>query len=271
MPRSVFTDQMGREVEISSEPKRIVSLVPSITELLFDLGLGDRVVGVTRFCIHPDEAKAKAVNIGGTKQLHIDRIREAQPDLIIGSKEENTKRDIEALAQDFPVWMSDVLSVQDGVALIREIGRICSKSSEAQAMAMNIERAFTDLTVERSFPRPRVAYLIWYDPIMGAGRQTFIDNVLSHCGWDNVLSSKPAGSQRYPKLDLSELIATDPEFILLSSEPYPFKEKHVNAFREALPAAQVLLVDGELFSWYGSRMLKMPAYLSELRRKMQRN
>lgn len=257
-----FTDQMNRRVLIPQEPQRIVSLVPSITELLFSLGLGDRVVGVTRFCIFPEEARKNSRNIGGTKKLHIDRIAELQPDLIIGSKEENTRDEIDALAKHHPVWMSDVQTVSQGIDMIRQVGEITGTTAEANRMANKISSGFKDLKTEQREPAFRVAYLIWYDPIMVSGGDNFISNVLETAGWQNIFSQHM--ESRYPEVSIPDLKAAKPEVIFLSSEPYPFKQKHVDLFTEALPDSRVILVDGAMFSWYGSRMLQMPAYLSKL-------
>lgn len=257
-----FTDQMNRRVLIPQEPQRIVSLVPSITELLFSLGLGDRVVGVTRFCIFPEEARKNSRNIGGTKKLHIDRIAELQPDLIIGSKEENTRDEIEALANHHPVWMSDVQTVLQGIDMIRQVGGITGTTAEADLMADKIASGFKELKSAQQQPTLGVAYLIWFDPIMVSGGENFINDVIETVGWQNIFGKQT--HSRYPEVSIPDVKAAKPEVIFLSSEPYPFKQKHVDLFKEALPGARVLLVDGDMFSWYGSRMLQMPAYLSKL-------
>ena len=270
MDRPAFTDQMGREVHVPQHPERIVSLVPSITELLFSLGLGEKVMGVTRFCIYPKEAREQAENIGGTKELHLARIADLKPDLIIGSKEENSPKDIKALSANHDVWMSDVQTVSDGIEMIRHVGAICGVNEEARKMAHRIECGFTDLSGGKSMRRQRVAYLIWYDPIMVSGRRNFINSVIEKCGWKNVFEDfETTGNRRYPKVTIDQLKEAQPAVIFLSSEPYPFKEKHVETISDAIPDCKVRLVDGDLFSWYGSRMLKMPAYLEELRREVE--
>lgn len=266
MGRPDFTDQMGRQVAIPQNPQRIISLVPSITELLFDLGLGDRVVGVTRFCVHPDHARKHVRNIGGTKGPKLDRITELKPDLIIGSKEENRKEHIEMLSKYHAVWMSDVQTVTEGIDMIRQLGDVCGINEVARKLAYKIECGFTDLAANAPKKELRVAYLIWYDPIMVCGQRNFINDVLERCGWNNVFKDiEEYGNKRYPEISSVQMKAAEPEVILLSSEPYPFKEKHVELFRSMNPDCKVELVDGEMFSWYGSRMLKMPEYLQRLR------
>ena len=259
-----FTDQMGRDVLVAHQPQRIVCLVPSITELLFDLGLGNHVVGVTRFCIHPETARKNSVNIGGTKKLHLDRIATLKPDLIIGSKEENTRAEITRLWDQHPVWMSDVETIADGIEMIRQLGSVCRVSDRANEIANKIEQSFTTLNNDVPTIKIRVAYLIWYNPIMVSGRANFITDVLHCAGWQNAFETGDySGSNRYPTVTMDDLKKTKPNVVLLSSEPFPFSEKHIQEFEKELNCPAIL-VDGELFSWYGSRMLKMPDYLKKV-------
>jgi ABC-type Fe3+-hydroxamate transport system substrate-binding protein len=258
-----FTDQMGNEVFLEDTPQRIVSLVPSQTELLFDLGLNESVVGLTRFCAHPaPKVKGKTV-IGGTKDPDLDAIRKLQPDLIIGNKEENRREDIEALQKEFPVWMSDIDTLQDATAMITEVGRMVGKETSALWIANLIETRFDDLAREFSSAGPpqRVVYLIWRKPWMVVGSGTFIHTMLQLAGFTNIFGN----SSRYPECTEKELKTARPDLVFLSSEPFPFREKHLDELREICPAAQVRLVDGALFSWYGSRLLRTPRYLRSLR------
>lgn len=252
-------DQMGRTVDVPRVPQRIVSLVPSQTELLFDLGVGDRVVGVTRFCVHPDEARERASNVGGTKQLHDDRIEALEPDLLIGNKEENQRAQIEALAERWPVWLSDVRDLDTALEMIEAVGDLVAASEPARVLRARIERAFAALPRARG---ARVLYLIWRRPWMGAGAETYIDDLLGRCGFTNVLTER--GLARYPELDDGVLRSLDPDLVLLSSEPYPFSDKHVPELAAHLPDARVRLVDGEAFSWFGSRLVQAAATLAAL-------
>ena len=236
----------------------MVSLVPSQTELLFDLGLGERVVGVTKFCIHPPEARQTAVIIGGTKNFDFEKIAALQPDLIIGNKEENYREGIEQLAAKYPVWLSDISDLPQALAMIRQVGILTATQVAAEKMATEIAASFAALAV----PQPLVsaAYFIWRKPYMVAASGTFIDDMLRRAGFRNVF----AGLGRYPAVTAAQLAAAAPARILLSSEPYPFQEKHLAEFQQICPAARVQVVDGELFSWYGSRLLKSAAYFREL-------
>ncbi|HMQ77580.1 MAG TPA: helical backbone metal receptor [Flavobacteriales bacterium] len=240
-------------------PQRIISLVPSQTELLHDLGLGDRVVGITKFCIHPDAWFRSKPRVGGTKKVDMDMVRALRPDLIIGNKEENAQADIEALETEFPVWMSDVRDLESALDMIRRVGTLTGSDSKAAGLIAGIEQAFSSL---RSHSPPlSAAYLIWHAPMMVAGADTFVNDMLGRCGLTNAFAHRP---ERYPEVSPAELAVADPDVILLSSEPFPFAERHILHYNALCPGAPVHLVDGELFSWYGGRLLKAPAYFSGL-------
>jgi ABC-type Fe3+-hydroxamate transport system substrate-binding protein len=235
---------------------RIVSTVPSQTELLFDLGLDDEIVGITWFCIHPAEKVKSKTKIGGTKNLKLDVIRDLKPDLIIANKEENQREQIEALASEFPVYISDIFTLEDAYEMMQKVGELTGKNSESEELIERIKEAFLQIS---KAPKPfRTLYLIWKDPYMSIGKNTFIHHMLTDiCGLQNVCSEE----LRYPELSIEQIKDLNPELILLSSEPYPFKEKHISELQEMLPQAKILLVDGEMFSWYGSRLKLVPGYL----------
>lgn len=260
-----FTDQLGRNLTINYPPKRIISLVPSQSELLFDLGLKDEVIGITKFCIHPIEKFASCTKVGGTKKLKIDVIRNLKPDLIIGNKEENTQHEIELLMNEFPVWMSDISNLEESMHMITDVGELVNRSPEAAYINHLILAGFADLQTLalRKNINKRVAYIIWKDPYMFAGKNTFIDDILRKIGLINVVSES-----RYPEISWSELKTRNCEIVFLSSEPYPFKDKHSAEIETILPDAKVMLVDGEMFSWYGSRLLKAVEYLFHLQDKL---
>ncbi|WP_316756972.1 helical backbone metal receptor [Pedobacter aquatilis] len=260
-----FTDGMGQEVTVNFPPKRIVSIVPSQTELLFDLGLDKEIIGLTKFCIHPIEKFAERTKVGGTKKLNIDLIKDLKPDLIIGNKEENTQSDIEELSQFFPVWMSDIFTLDDAMKAISDIGELVDRSPEAAYLNHLISAGFNDLKTLALQNRidKKAAYLIWRKPYMAAGKNTFINDVLVSNGITNVIDA-----ERYPEITLKKLEALNPQLILLSSEPYPFKEKHIEEIQEALPEAKIMLVDGEMFSWYGSRLVKAVQYFFEFQKEL---
>lgn len=253
---------LGRELQIPEKTARIVSLVPSQTELLYDLGLDKEVIGITRFCIHPEHWFRSKTRVGGTKTLHMDKIRALAPDLIIANKEENRKEDIEALAEEFPVWVSDVQSLEDALLMISGVGRICSRQEEASSLCHGIVQAFDGLLPVQPL---RAAYLIWEDPLMVVGGPTFINDLLHRWGLQNIYEEYG----RYPLTDLDELRSLEPDLLILSTEPFPFREKHLRHLQEWMPDAQAVIADGELFSWYGSRLRHTPAYLNHLAASLQ--
>ena len=257
-----YIDQMQRQVEVPEKPRRIVSLVPSQTELLYSLGLEEEVVGLTKFCIHPPKWRKEKQVIGGTKKFHLDKIRELQPDLIIGNKEENYQEGIEALEKEFPVWMSDIFTLEDALQMMRQLGSMTGRGAKAEALARQVEEGFKKL---HPLPQLDVLYFIWQKPYMAVGGNTFIDEMLQRCGFRNMLADRP----RYPELSEEDIRQLNPRLILLSSEPFPFKEKHMARFEALCPEARVLIVDGEMFSWYGSRLLQAVPYFEQLQQAIR--
>ncbi len=271
---ALFTDQLNRVIEIVSTPRRIISLVPSQTELLYDLGLEEQVVGITKFCIHPHAWFRNKTRIGGTKTYNFEKIAQLQPDLIIGNKEENEQQQIEQLMLQHTVWMSDIYTLADALEMIQKLGELLDRKAAATALKIKIEDSFNafDAFVVRSALRDlnlKVAYFIWREPYMVAGSDTFIDHMLHRCGLTNVFSGEPF--KRYPEVQIQQLQQASPDVILLSSEPYPFKEKHVQEFQTICKDAKIMMVDGELFSWYGSRLLHAPAYLKNVMEQLGTN
>jgi ABC-type Fe3+-hydroxamate transport system substrate-binding protein len=240
---------------------KIVSLVPSITELLADLGLEEELKGITKFCIHPDHYRRTKTIVGGTKNLHLDRIRSIDPELIIANKEENTKEQIEELQAEFRVYLTDINTFDDALDMIRQTGKLTGRESTAESMVDAIRLQFEILAgMISTHCRKKVAYLIWKDPLMAAGGNTYIDDMLKHCGFENVFAS----IDRYPSITIDDLKNAGLDVLLLSTEPYPFKQQHIEELSSDLPIIPVRLVDGEMFSWYGSRMLKAAKYFQEL-------
>ena len=254
---SVYIDQMNRSVEVPSTPKRIISIVPSQTELLFDLGLNGEIIGITKFCIHPANQFKQKLKIGGTKTLNINLIKKLKPDLIIGNKEENERDQVEELMQSFPVWMSDISNLTDAIDMINKAGEVVGKKSEAAELVKSINYGFSQLNIKSN--RFKVAYLIWRKPYIIAGKGTFIDDMLKRCGLNNAFDL-----DRYPEVFPAQIVEANPDVVFLSSEPYPFKDRHITEFKALVANANVQLVDGELFSWYGSRLLQAPKYFNLL-------
>ncbi len=250
-------DQLNRRVRLNHPPQRIVSLVPSQTQLLADLDLDASVCGITKFCVHPPAWRKEKTIIGGTKNLRFDCIDDLKPDLVIANKEENNREDVERLASKYPVYVSDVATLDDALSMINDVGVLCGRSNQAAALQKHIRAEFDSL--KTTAPTKRVLYLIWKKPWMAAGNDTFIHNMLQLCGMTNVVTSP-----RYPIISDSDFGNLNPDVIMLSSEPFPFKAKHLNDVQKLAPNAQVMLVNGEYFSWYGSMLASAPNYFRSL-------
>jgi len=258
----VIKDQLQRTLKVSKPLKRIISLVPSQTELLCDMGLEDAIVGVTKFCVHPQHLRSHKAIVGGTKQIKIEKIKELQPDIILCNKEENTKEIVEELEKFIPVHVSDIYTIDDSLELISDYGKLFDKTKESLELIHEIK---TNLNNFKNFiknkPKYKSAYFIWREPWMVTAGITFINYLLKLNGFENVYSDK----ERYPEVDIKKMNdEVNPELILLSSEPFPFKEKHIEEVKKQLPKAKVILVDGEYFSWYGSRLKNAFKYFKEL-------
>ena len=262
-----FTDQIGISHTFESVPKRIVSLVPSQTELLVDLGLEDSIVGITKFCIHPIYFKATKAIVGGTKNIKFDKIKALQPDIVICNKEENTKEIVEELRQICPVWVTNIYSIEDNNHMIRDFGEIFNKRTNAQKWMDKINFAYQDFqNFIQNKPIKKAAYFIWANPYMVAGNNTFINELLKLNHFQNIYLTKEG---RYPEVELKKIrLEGDPDYVFLSSEPFPFKDEHAFEIGRFTHHAITVFVDGEMFSWYGSRLLKAFKYFKELHNRI---
>jgi ABC-type Fe3+-hydroxamate transport system substrate-binding protein len=255
----VCKDQLNRTLLFPNPPKRIISLVPSQTELLVDLGLEKFIVGVTKFCVHPKEIRENVALVGGTKKIHLEKIKALQPDIIICNKEENTKEIVDQLMNVAPVWVSDIYNIEDNFEMIHLLGKLFDVSKEADTLISRISSEKKDFEAFlKTKPQYKVAYLIWNNPYMMAGNQTFINSLLALNHFKNIADKSES---RYPEVSIHDLKNADK--ILLSSEPFPFKEKHIQELQKAT-GKEVILVDGEYFSWSGSRLQKAFSYFKTL-------
>ena len=252
----MFKDQMGHNVNVQWPPKRIISLVPSQTELLHYLGLDAEVVGITKFCVHPEEWFKTKTRVGGTKKFDFEKIGALQPDLIIGNKEENEEIQIRELMETYPVWMSDIKELCEATDMMVRLGQLTDRKEKAMELVKQVKHNFALLDNTYMPPR-KAAYFIWKGPYMVAGHNTFLNDMMQRCKLTNVFANLDS---RYPEVSADDIKAQSPDVILLSSEPFPFAEKHLDEFKHLCPNAQILLVDGEYFSWYGSRLLDAPGY-----------
>ena len=254
-------DQLGRWVRCEQYPQRIVSLVPSQTELLFDLGLEEQVVGITKFCVHPKHWKKTKTIVGGTKQFRKEELFELAPDLVIANKEENTQEMVAELQNHAPVYVSDVNDLPSALGMIKDVGHLTHTANRAERMIAEIQEGFHQLQQVKT--KRKALYLIWKNPYMAAGCDTFIHDMMNRSGFENAIHQS-----RYPEVSEEEIVALNPEIILLSSEPFPFQKKHIRELEQLLPESKVVLVDGEVFSWYGSRLLKAAGALKNLQQDL---
>ena len=244
---------------------RIISLVPSITELLSYLNLENEVAGITKFCVHPEDWFRNKTRVGGTKNVNFKIIDQLAPDLIIANKEENVKDQVEKLAEKYDVFVTDVNTLSDAITMINEVGKLTGKAMKASFLANEINDGFETLKqVSSSKRKIRTTYFIWQEPFMVVGSDTFINDMMTYCGLENIFASQ----KRYPQITLKQIMENDCELIILSSEPYPFKEKHKDELQKKFPEIKIMLADGEMFSWYGSRLLKMSEYAKQLKKSI---
>lgn len=250
-------DQLGNEIFVDKKPSKIVSLVPSQTEFLHALGLENEVVGITKFCVHPNSWFRSKTRIGGTKTVVVEQVRQLQPDIIFANKEENVKEQIDDLRQICPVYVSDISTLQHALQMMADVGKLTGKEKEATAICDKITASFKLLEPAQTI---KTAYLIWNDPYMTVGGDTFISDMMNRCGFENMFQDQT----RYPTVTLEYLNEMNCELLLLSSEPFPFQQKHVDAIRPLLSKTKIILADGEMFSWYGSNLLKAVDYFRQL-------
>lgn len=259
MSEKTVCDHLRRTVQFAFPPKRMISLCPSITETLFDLGLADRIVGRTRYCIHPEELVGNVQTIGGTKKVKETIIDKLCPDLIIAEKEENPKEIVEKLSEKYPVFTVDVKTYEDGLEMINDLGEITDRAERASEMADAIKDKFRNVSGGKS---RKVAYVIWQNPYMVAGNNTYIHSILEKAGFCNAFMGQ---TERYPAVSLEALRSASLDAVFLATEPFPFQDSHREELQSQLPGTKVMLVDGEI-CWYGSRMLKTADELIRLQK-----
>jgi ABC-type Fe3+-hydroxamate transport system substrate-binding protein len=253
--------------ELNVKPTKIISLVPSQTELLHGLGLQNEVVGITKFCIHPALWRNTKTIIGGTKNINLKKIINLQPNLIIANKEENIKQQVDELAKHYPVWVTDVSDLKSALQMMADIGMLTHTKKQSNKLITQIKNNFKllkNIISHQQYLPKKVAYLIWQNPYMTVGGDTFINDMLVKCNSINVFKNQ----NRYPTITIEDLQKASIDFLFLSSEPYPFGEKHIKQLQLILPGTKIVLVNGEMFSWYGSRLLQAPDYFINLLREI---
>lgn len=273
MSLTSVVDHLGREVIFSFPPQRIVSLCPSQTETLAELGLLDRLAGRTRYCVHPRTALKSVKAVAGTKTFKLSEISELKPDLVIGEKEENPKEKILELSDaSIPTYVTDVYNLQSARKMILDLGAITGTRAEAETLAKRYDDALAK--TRGIFSKMTALYLVWRNPYMAAHNDTYIHSLIEHLGFENAcrpLSEARPDAGRYPSLSLEDMRILDPDVILLPSEPFPFRDAHLAEIQKALPRSLPLLIDGEPLSWYGARAAHLPAFAESLRAQLARN
>jgi len=247
------TDYLGRNIEYTFPPKKIISLAPAITNTMYALNLENEIVGRTRFCIHPKRKVQKAINIGGTKDLKIERIHDLKPHLIIAEKEENTKEMVELLEQFYPVYVFEVQTIDDAFNMMNDLGFILNRKNKANLLVQQISNAFRNLPNKKD---KKAAYMIWKKPYMVVGDHTYIQSMLLELGFTNPFINFPG---RYPEVTIDDLKQAKLDYLFLATEPYPFREQHLAELRKLLPNTEPIIMDGEMF-WYGVNMLEAVSY-----------
>jgi ABC-type Fe3+-hydroxamate transport system substrate-binding protein len=260
-----FKDQLNRNLYLDSNPQRIVSLVPSQTELLVDLGLEENIVGISKFCIHPTHLRNSKTIVGGTKKVNYKKIAALNPDIIICNKEENTEDIVSELEKHFSVYVSDIITFKSTFKMITDFGEIFNKKQIANQLVSNIQSKLNDFNnfIKQYSPK-KVAYFIWTKPWMVAGGNNYINEILKLNKFENIFENAP---DRYLEVYIEYLASLNPdlkpELIILPSEPFHFKEEHAEKLKKYIDC-QFIFVDGEMFSWYGPRLLKALDYFREL-------
>lgn len=246
-------DHLGRTIEYPFPPNKIISLAPAITNTMYALNLESEIVGRTRFCIHPKDKIEQAINIGGTKDLKLERIHELKPDLIIAEKEENTKEMVETLEQFYPVYVFEVQTINDALNMIVDLGAIVNRKDNAEILVKKISTAFLNLPNKNG---KKAAYMIWQKPYMVVGKDTYIQSMLQKLGFSNPFIHFHG---RYPEVTMEDLRMAELDYLFLATEPYPFREQHLEEMRDLLPNTEPIILDGEMF-WYGINMLEAVTY-----------
>lgn len=250
---------------------RIVSLVPSLTELLFELGLGPYVIGRTGFCIHPGDQVRNVAKVGGTKSIDVDKVRALAPTHIVVNREENPRELVEQIREFVPsVVVTDPVTVQDNISLYRQIGEVFDVMPAAELLVTRFETAHQRL-LSQKFKPLRLIYLIWRDPWMTVASDTFISQMLAQAGMqtlpDTTVLGRLPDAARYPEITEQHMADLQPDLVLLSTEPYRFQESHCELILriDGLDATSCRLIDGEMTSWYGPRAIKGVEYLNDFR------
>ncbi len=258
-----IADQINTNHIFRETPIRIISLVPSQTELLFDLGLENSIIGITKFCVHPKHFLKQKTKVGATKNPNFEKIRALNPDIIICNKEENTKEITEECSKICTTWTTNIITIEDNFQMIRDFGQIFNLQENAKLLNEKISFALSDFKVliqEKTIKK--VVYFIWKNPYMVVGSNNYINEILRLNKFENVFENNNFESNRYPEIKIENIENENLDMIFLSSEPFPFKEKDKIDIQKH-SKSKIEIVDGEMFSWHGSRLLLALDYFKD--------
>ncbi len=261
-----YKDSLNRKINLSKTPQRIISLVPSLTELLHDMGMERQIVGVTKYCVHPNHYQVKKTIVGGTKKVKNKVIKDLDPDFILCSKEENTQEIVMELEKIAPVYVTDVNSLDTALQLIKDLGILFDRRTQSEHIINKINFQLQDFQnfIKDTHSR-KVAYFIWAKPWMVAGSATFINDMLRICKFANAY----ANQERYPEINIKKMrIIAKPKLLLFSSEPHHFTDEEVFEVLRRNRKTLTIYVDGQYFSWYGSRLIKAFDHFKEVHKKI---
>jgi len=255
-----FNDDLERRIYLDKAPRKIISLCPSLSETLYDLGLAECIAGRTDYCVHPQELADRVPSVGGPKSVSIDAVKKIGPDLILIVKEENDKKNIEKLtALGYKCFIFDINSVSDALKMLVKLGKIFGLEKKASKIHDNVVKGLD--SIKGIGNGASFLYMVWNSPYMACATDNYINSLLNHAGLSNCLSDR---LKRYVIMPLNSLKSLSPELVLLPSEPYRYTFADRAKFEKIFPAARVELVDGEMFCWYGSRMAKASEYIKKL-------
>ncbi len=261
-------DQIKNKHTFNETPIRIISLVPSQTELLFDLGLEEFIVGITKFCVHPNHFLKEKTKVGGTKNPNYEKIKALNPDIIICNKEENTKEIIEECSKICTTWTTNIITIEDNFQMIQDFGQLFNHQENAKLLNDKLSFALGDFkTFIEEKPNKKVAYFIWKNPYMVVGSNNYINEILQLNKFQNSYENNNFESNRYPEIQIETLQNENLDLIFLSSEPFPFQEKDKIEIQK-YSNAKIEIVDGEMFSWHGSRLLLAFEYFKLLHKNL---
>ncbi|MBI9038391.1 MAG: ABC transporter substrate-binding protein [Bacteroidales bacterium] len=253
-----FFDGLGRTICLDKIPKRIVSLCPSITETLCELGLADKIIACTDYCVHPIDVVKNFNKIGGPKNFSEEKILNLKPDIIFAVKEENETCKINRISKKVPTYVFDINSIQEGIEMIKTLGNIFEIQNISDCFIEKMQEGYKNLTKVNS--NIKCLYLVWKQPYIAVGGDSFIDSVLYQINIKNCLRNS---KKKYPKIKL-KLLENQFDLLILPSEPYSFSENDIDGFEKIFPEKEIIKVDGEMFSWYGTHQLKAISYLQKL-------